>query len=167
MQNPGMLSWKELCSAEPELGEACRALLYQYGVGLAFLGTVRPDGGPRLHPVCPLISDRGLFAFLVPSPKRDDLHRDARYALHSFPAEENEDAVYLMGTATSVPDPQLRAELAAQFFRERDLAEPPPGFEEQELFEFAIGRCLRTISTGHGDPNPTHIVWRPPSPRDR
>jgi hypothetical protein len=29
-----------------------QSLLYQFGVGLAFLSTVRPDGGPRLHPLC-------------------------------------------------------------------------------------------------------------------
>jgi hypothetical protein len=35
----------------PDLADASRALLYQFGVGLAFLSTVRPDGGPRVHPV--------------------------------------------------------------------------------------------------------------------
>jgi hypothetical protein len=157
--NRGMLSWKGFTSDEPALAEACRALFYQYGVGLAFLGTVRPDGGPRLHPMCPLISDKGLFAFLIPSPKRDDLHRDPRYALHSFPCEENEDAVYLMGTAASVKDRELRDELATQFFRERDL-DGLSGFDDHELFEFSIERCLRTTSTGHGDPAPRHEVWR-------
>lgn len=157
-----MLSWSELAGDDPELAEACRALFYQYGVGLAFLGTVRPDGGPRLHPICPVIEDRGLFAFLIPSPKRDDLRRDPRYALHSFPAEDNEDAVYLMGRAATVADRELREQLAAQFFQERAMAEGLPGFEDHQLFEFGIERCLRTTSTGHGDPTPTHIVWRAP-----
>jgi hypothetical protein len=25
-------------------------------VGLAFVATVRPDGGPRVHPMCPVIT---------------------------------------------------------------------------------------------------------------
>jgi Pyridoxamine 5'-phosphate oxidase len=160
MQNRGMLSWRELSSQEPVLAEACRALLYQYGVGLAFLATVRPDGGPRVHPMCPVIDDRGLFAFLIPSPKRDDLRRDPRYAMHSFPCEDNEDAIYLTGTAFSAQDHALRDEIGERFSRERDQTGPPPGFEEHELFEFKIDRCLHTVSTGHGDPSPTHHVWR-------
>lgn len=157
-----MLPWTELAEREPELAQACRALLYQYGVGLAFLGTVRPDGGPRLHPICPVISERGLYAFLIPSPKREDLHRDPRYALHSFPAEANEDAIYLMGEARPNPDRALREELAAQFFRERGMTEAFPGFSDQELFGFQIDRCLHTLTTGHGDPQPKHTVWQAP-----
>ncbi|CAN5360048.1 hypothetical protein BH20ACT24_BH20ACT24_20210 [soil metagenome] len=92
------LGWSEFREVEPELAVACRSLMYQYGVGLAFLATVRGDGGPRVHPMCPLIADDGLFAFLIPSPKRGDLHRDPRYAMHSFAAEQNEDAFYLTGS---------------------------------------------------------------------
>ncbi|HEY5859818.1 MAG TPA: hypothetical protein VIX62_05995, partial [Actinomycetota bacterium] len=73
MTGPG-LDWREFSALRPDLADAGKQLLYQFGVGLAFLGTVRADGGPRLHPFCPVIDD-GLFAFIVPSPKRDDLHR--------------------------------------------------------------------------------------------
>src|SRR6266704_3965772 len=45
----------------PDFADAGRALLYQFGVGLAFLATVRRDGGPRVHPVCPLICHGGLL----------------------------------------------------------------------------------------------------------
>ena len=50
-----MLTWSEFAAREPELAASGRSLLYQYGVGLAFLGTVRRDGGPRLHPMCPIM----------------------------------------------------------------------------------------------------------------
>ena len=66
-----MVSWGELREMRPELVEAGRARFYQFGVGLAFLATVRPDGGPRLHPVCPVIDGDGLYALLIPSPKRN------------------------------------------------------------------------------------------------
>lgn len=45
-----MVTWKELAAAEPELAEVGRALLFQHGVGLAFLATVARDGAPRLRP---------------------------------------------------------------------------------------------------------------------
>lgn len=91
------MKWGEFASHRPDLAEAGRELLYQYGVGLAFLAITRDDGGPRVHPMCPLLTDSELFAFIVPSPKRHDLHADGRYALHSFAAEANEDAFYLDG----------------------------------------------------------------------
>jgi hypothetical protein len=157
-----VVTWNEFAEVEPELASACRAMMYQYGVGLAFLATIRSDGAPRLHPMCPLIAESGLFAFLIPSPKRDDLHRDGRYAMHSFPADENEDAFSLTGVAEPVDDPGLRRELQAQFLEERELGEPPERFDEQELFAFRIERCLHTVTTGHGDPEPRHRVWRAP-----
>ena len=48
-----MTNWGEFRSAQPSLAAAGRALFYQFGVGLAFLSTVRRDGGPRLHPDVP------------------------------------------------------------------------------------------------------------------
>jgi hypothetical protein len=79
-----------------------------------------------------------------------------------FPQSTNEDAVYLTGRARPLTDDRLREELARGFFAERDMTEAPQGFDEQELFEFEIDRCLRTVSKSHGDPNPTHLIWRAP-----
>jgi hypothetical protein len=79
-------------SLRPDLSEPGRELLYQVGVGLGFLATTRPDGRPRVHPICPVRHEAGLFAFIIPSPKQRDVLRDGRYALHSFPCEDNEDA---------------------------------------------------------------------------
>jgi hypothetical protein len=155
-----VLGWREFASEEPELAAAGRALLYQFGVGLAFLSTVRADGAPRLNPMCPLIDETGLYAFLVPGPKRDDLNRDGRYAMHSFPTDDNEDAFSLAGMARPVDDPDRRRSLAAQFLNERSWTEPPKGFEGQDLFVFELDRCLHTVTTGHGDPEPRHRIWR-------
>ncbi len=120
------LRWSEFEAARPDLAEAGRAMLYQFGVGLAFLSTVRADGGPRLHPFCPVLVGGALAAHIVPSAKRDDLHRDGRYALHSFPSPDNEDAFYLTGRAALVADEGLAAAAAAQFLAERD-ADAEPG----------------------------------------
>jgi hypothetical protein len=155
-----MLSWEEFERERLDLAGAGRGLLYQFGgVGLAFLATVRRDGGPRVHPMCPLVERGGLFAFLVPSPKRADLIRDRRYAMHSFPSPVNEDAFYLAGVAEARPEADLREAVAAVWFRERELDAPPPGFDEELLFEFRIDACLLTRTTGHGDYSPRHTVW--------
>src|SRR5580704_10647175 len=114
-----MLTWSEFREARPDLAQAGRDLLYQVGVGLAFLATVRPDGGPRMHPCCPLITDDALVAFIIPSPKQGDLRRDGRYALHSFPTADDEDAFYLTGRARLLSDTGTRDRFGAQFVSER------------------------------------------------
>ena len=148
----------------PDLADAGRALLYQFGVGLGFLATVRRDGGPRVHPMCPLLTDDALYAFIVPSPKCDDLRRDGRYALHSFPRPDDEDAVYLTGTATVVDD-AARLTLAEQFARERaDLGFTVEHLAGQTVFALDVDTVLVTRTTGHGDPDPQHTVWHAGQP---
>jgi hypothetical protein len=152
-------TWGALTTIRPDLAEAGRALLYQYGVGLAFLATTDRQGAPRVHPMCPLLSGDALCAFLVPSPKREDLRRDGRYAMHAFPCEDNEDAFYITGRARPM-DRDRWAPWEAQYMAERSIVERLPGFEDHELFAFDIDRCLLTRTTGHGDPAPRHEVWR-------
>ena len=107
-----MASWSDFAAADPASASGVRALLQQYGPGMAYLATVRPNGSPRLHPVSPVITDDGLYCFIVSSPKRRDLERDGRYALHSYPAENSDDEAYLTGHAVPVDDPLVVAELA-------------------------------------------------------
>src|SRR2546428_13398778 len=97
-----MVTWKEFASAERDLAETGRSLLtHGPGIGLAFLATVREDGAPRLHPVCPVLSNDRLFVLITPaSPKRHDLRRDGRYALQTFPQPKpGRDEFYLAGKA--------------------------------------------------------------------
>lgn len=156
-----MVTWGELRLSRPDLADAGRQLLYRVGVGLAYLATVGRDGAPRVHPFCPLMTDADLFAFLVPSPKRSDLLRDGRYAMHSFPLPDNEDAFYLAGHAEQVNDEALRNERVKQFLDERSQFHlSPDDLVNQILFRFEIERCLHTVTTGHGDPQPQHMIWR-------
>jgi hypothetical protein len=158
---PGMtlLTWGDFAAARPDLAEAGRDLMYQFGVGLAFLSTVRRDGGPRLHPFCPVLVEDRLVAHIIPSQKRDDLDRDPRYALHSFPTPDNEDAFYVTGEAVRVADAGLTRLAAAQFQAERHYPSEPEGFSDGIFYEFLIGRCLVTRTTGRDDWHPRHSVW--------
>ena len=157
-----MLTWKQFSAARPDLARVGAGLLYEFGgIGLGFLATVRADGGPRVHPVCPVLNDDGLFAFVVPGPKLDDLRRDRRFALHSetFPPPRHDDAFYVTGRAQEHDDPQLRSSLTSQFLRERQLDEPWPAFGDQALIEFTIQRCLVTLTAGRDGLPAGHTVW--------
>src|SRR5689334_25414394 len=109
-----MASWSDFAAAEPALAASIHALVHQYGPGLGYLATVRADGGPRLHPVAPFITRDGLFCFVIDSPKRSDLDRDGRYALHTYPPEASDDEGYLAGRAIRVTDRSLIVRLAAE-----------------------------------------------------
>jgi hypothetical protein len=156
-----MLTWGAFTAAQPEQAEFGRALLYRVGLGLGFVATVRADGGPRVHPVCPILTPDALYLFVVSSPKRADLRRDGRYALHAFPTDDNEDAFYVTGNAEPRDDPALRTAVVQQYlFEERKMTAEPPGFDDEQLFELLISACLTTKTTGYGDWNPQHTVWK-------
>src|SRR5256885_12552975 len=104
-----MASWSESATAQPRLASAIRALVHQYGPGLGYLATVRADGGPRVYPVSPAITDDGLFCFILDSPKRRDLERDGRDALQSYPPEDTDDEAYLSGRERRVTDQATHA----------------------------------------------------------
>jgi hypothetical protein len=154
-----VLTWRRFAAEEPEMAAFGQALLFRHGVGLAFLATTRRDGGPRLHPGCPVLNGDGLFMFVIPSPKRGDLLRDGRFALHSFPIDDNEDAFCITGVAQPRDETALRNSTAAIWFAERSLEHAPPGFEDEQLFELLVSGCLTTKTTRHRDYQPDHRVW--------
>jgi len=98
--------------------------------------------------MCPLIHQSGLYAFIVPGPKQNDLHRDGRYWLHSFPCEDNEDAFYCTCRAHAVEDPATRQALAELFVTERSSSGIPVPAADDHLFSFDVQRCLLTRTTG-------------------
>src|ERR1700759_1127234 len=116
-----MAPCSDFAAADPSLALGIRALLQQYGPGLAYLATVRADGAPRIHPVSPVITDEGLYCFVVNSAKRRDLERDGRYALHSYPPEENDDEAYLSGRAIRVRDQRVITDLADSLRAAREV----------------------------------------------
>jgi hypothetical protein len=159
-----MASWSEFAVAAPQLAVAIQSLVHQYGPGLGYLATVRADGGPRVHPVSPVVTADGLFCFVLDSPKRHDLERDGRYALHSFPAEVTDDEAYLSGRAQRVADPD-RVRLLARELR----AEPRLDWR---LYEFTVDVAMvvrhEAAPTGNGDPGQAvRRVWRDPASRRR
>src|SRR5215207_1332033 len=102
-----MASWIEFAHQAPVLAEFGKAR-FQSGVG--YLGTVRADGAPRVHPVTPIIAEQ-LFLFMEPtSPKGKDLQRDPRFTLHCSVEDSNggEGEFYVRGRAALTDDPHIR-----------------------------------------------------------
>lgn len=102
-----MTSWAEFEEQAPEFATFGKA---RFQSGVAYLGTLRADGGPRVHPVTPILGEQ-LFLFMEPtSPKGKDLQRDARYTLHCSVKDINggEGEFYVRGRATLTDDPLLR-----------------------------------------------------------
>jgi hypothetical protein len=157
-----MLTWGEFRSGRPDLAAAGRRLFYNFGVGLGFLATVRPDGGPRVHPICPILTDDHLYSLILPGPKLNDLRRDGRFALHSetVPPPHQDDAFYLTGMVAEVTDQTTWEQVATQLLAERELETRWPGFETQVLFEFLFDRCLLTLTEPRDGLPAGHTIWR-------
>jgi hypothetical protein len=148
-------TWAEFEAAAPNLATKGRGLLYQYGPPLGYLATVRADGGPRVHPFCPVVAEGGLWAYVLRrSPKGADLRRDPRFALHAFAPKDVDDEFFVRGRAEPVdPSAALRAAIVA-------AAVPAAvGTDEEQLFHLHIDRVLLATYTHRGQWPPTYDRW--------
>src|SRR5258705_1275757 len=102
-----MTSWAEFAAQAPDFAEFGKE---RFSSGVAYLGTLRADGGPRVHPVTPIIGEE-LFLFMeLISPKGKDLERDARYTLHCSVEDMSGGGgeFYVRGRGALTHDPLLR-----------------------------------------------------------
>lgn len=152
------LTWSQFAEKAGALAEAGKRLLYQFGAdgpALAFLATTRADGGPRVHPVCPALHEGGLYVFVIGhSPKRFDLARDGRFALHALPGMTDDESFYCTGRAREVSDSALRARAERGFVHR---VKP-----EEALFELRLGAVLHTtwLNPRTPDTSPVYQRWR-------
>lgn len=151
------MRWGALEAEAPEIVASGRSLLFQYGPGLAYLATIRRDGGPRIHPVCVNEVDGGLYTLVGPSPKRADLLRDGRFALHSFSAEERDDELFLAGRAVHHDDAELLSRVRAA-----QESTGATSSSDESLFEYHIERALYSRYKPRGEPDnwpPEYLKW--------
>jgi hypothetical protein len=146
-----MTSWQEFTQQAPALAAFGEA---RFQSGVAYLGTLRPNGGPRVHPVTPIIGEQ-LFLFMEPtSPKGKDLQRDPRYTLHC--SVEDSDGgggeFYVRGRATLTADPRIR-EQAAQ------ASSYPP----QDRYILFILTVEFAFMNRYVDGEPTPQRWQAPT----
>lgn len=150
-----MKRWNEFEADSTAMAEAGRALIYHHKVGLGYLATVRPDGGPRLHPVCPTIANGGLYVFIGnKSPKLRDLLRDGRYALHSFPIPEGDDEFYVTGGAVREDSPAVRKIVYDVY------TATGAHTSDDTLFELLLERALHSKYGPRPSWPPVYTKWR-------
>lgn len=130
-------------------------ILRKYGI--AYIGTVRPDGGPRVHPISPVVIDGRIYIGVMPgTPKRRDLDRDPRCVLHTLPGPMDSE-VCLTARAHRVPAGRI----------EQLIRTAPPHVRisrDAVLYELDIERA--TCTTFESDdawerPRPTRTSWQP------
>ncbi len=107
-----MSGWQAFADAEPEMAAVLRQQLDW--IPICYLATVRRDGSPRVHPFCPIFAEGRMFIAINPtSPKRWDLARDGRYAMHALPGKQDAE-FYMTGHARRVDDDaEMRAAVVA------------------------------------------------------
>jgi hypothetical protein len=130
------MKWRDFKDGAPELAALGTAILNRK---IAFLATLKKNGGPRLHPIRPIIGSGHCFVFInETSPKKDDLLRDGRYALHGSVTETNglSPEIMISGRAVLVEDADTRT------LSEDILGETVPN--RYALFEFLIDSVLVT-----------------------
>ncbi|HKA03379.1 MAG TPA: hypothetical protein VKD67_03590 [Acidimicrobiales bacterium] len=147
-----MTRWADFEASAPDMADAGRRLLYQFGLGLGFLATIRPDGGPRLHPFCPIVAAGSLWGFIADSPKLRDLRRDGRYAVHAFPPKHVDDEFVVDGRAAEITDPEVIARVRAAY-------DAPIQTPDEVLFEFDIERALLATYGARPSWPPTYTRW--------
>ena len=155
-----MVKWDKFAETSPALAAKGQALLFQYGPGLAFLATVRKAGGPRVHPVCPVISHSRLYLLVMPdSPKKWDLMRDGKFALQSFPEDRpDSDEFYLSSLALPIDDESIFNAVITDAKHQAS--------RDEILFELTIDRAMHTRWEGFGTPDlrPVHMKWNDDTP---
>ena len=125
--------WSQFVAEDPNLALFASERLDR---AVAYLATLRADGSPRLHPVSPIVRAGGLFLFMEStSPKRGDLLRDPRFALHAG-VEDNDGGggeIAIWGHARPIDDGTTRSAVATGDTPERRV-----------LFELTVGRLVAT-----------------------
>jgi hypothetical protein len=135
-----VVSWGEFAAEAPGLATFGEVRLTAMP---AYLGTLRADGSPRVHPVSPIIGSGRLFLFMEPdSPKGHDLRERKSFALHSgVPDTFGTGGEFtVMGEGTYVEDPA-----------ERHVASDSAGYSPEDryiLFELTVDEAR---AHGYGD----------------
>jgi len=160
--------WADFHAEQPRFADAVRERFARFRHHV--LGTLRPDGAPRLTGLEADFRDGELWLGMMPgSRKALDLRRDPRFALHANPgpgAEMENGDVRVSGRAVEVTDEDTLARYLAgapedmparfQLFRAEFTEVVRVHIEGEDLVcrVWHPGRPLRTIRRGADDSPP-------------
>jgi hypothetical protein len=155
---PGMTtSWQEFEKDAPRIAEIFRRRHAATG-NLCFLGTLRPDGFPRICPMEPRFFEDRLWLVGMPdTAKFRDLDRDPRFTLHTATVDTHvsEGDAKVWGTVEDVRDPELHARFADDLFAETGFDLRGRTFD-RFLGARLVGASAVEVGEGHLDVT----VWR-------
>jgi hypothetical protein len=135
-----VVSWSEMAQRAPELAGFGQERL---DGKVAYLATLRGSGGPRAHPVTPIIGAGKCFVFIEPtSAKSRDLRANGQFCLHCAMSDSSGSSgeFQLSGQAREVSDADVRsaAEAVSNY--------KPSG--RYLLFELKISEAISTAYRG-------------------
>jgi hypothetical protein len=171
-------SWSEFVEAAPDLAEVAAGLwsgivaLDRDEVipadtscfAIAYLASIRRDGGPRLHPFCPILAGGRLFAAIPrSSPKGWDLRRDPRCVIHALPGPAD-DELGLRAIAHEVTDPATTAMVRNVVARSK-VGGMIESVSHDPLFEFDLEQVdvARWLDVGQPGTRALRQRWRRPA----
>ncbi len=147
-----MMTWKLFSDSAPELASFG---VHRMSRRICYLATIRLDGSPRVHPVSPFIADGHLFLHMEPtSPKKHDLLRDPRFALHCS-VEDNSGGTgefVIRGRSKLITDAAI---CSLAFEQAKEIGLDPK--ERYILFELSIEEAMSTI---YQDDGPVRKKWK-------
>ncbi len=118
-----MAGWEGFAGAAPTIAEVFARRHAATG-NLCMLGTLRPDGFPRISPMEPRFFEGELWLVGMPdTAKFADLAADPRFTLHTATVDTHvgEGDAKVWGTVEDVHDPALHARFAERLFAETGL----------------------------------------------
>ncbi|HEY2220447.1 pyridoxamine 5'-phosphate oxidase family protein [Actinomycetospora sp.] len=152
-----MAGWGEFSVRAPAIAEVFARRHAATG-NLCMLGTLRPDGFPRVSPMEPRFFEGELWVMGMPgTAKFDDLARDPRFTLHTATVDTHvaEGDAKVWGTVEDVRDEALHQRFAEAVFVEIGLDIRGQPFEHCFRAEF-VGASAVAVEDGHLD----ITVWR-------
>jgi hypothetical protein len=123
------MRWDEFERACPEIADLARQRFAEDEV--VMIGTIRPDGSPRISPnECDFAAGRLFVSMMWRSKKALDLLRDPRAAVHSVPSDRMNPGgdVKLYGRMIDEQDPAIRAAFRDEIKRRIDWAPDEPNY---------------------------------------
>lgn len=134
----------------------------EHTFSIAFLATVRHDGGPRLHPFCPILADGRLFGAIPRrSPKGWDLRRDRRCVIHALPGPQD-DELSIRAEATEVTEDPPTRELVQTVVSRSAVGGMVESAMHDPIFEFDVVQVdvARWVDIGLPGTHAVRRQWR-------